>query len=62
MASFGRDNYVAVVLPIRGSKAYGIKIVLQRERRTCRTWFPARSILHNESLIVDAAIRELLEE
>jgi 8-oxo-dGTP pyrophosphatase MutT (NUDIX family) len=35
--------------------------MLQREPRTCKTWFLAGSILPNEAH-VDDAVRELLEE
>jgi hypothetical protein len=35
-----------------------MKLVLQREGRTCGTWFSARPKLPNEAL-ADAAIREL---
>jgi ADP-ribose pyrophosphatase YjhB (NUDIX family) len=38
-----------------------VKLVLQREPRTGKTWFPAGSVLPNEEL-VDAAVRELHEE
>jgi 8-oxo-dGTP pyrophosphatase MutT (NUDIX family) len=61
MAFVGHDNYVMVVLPVGGSEASGIKLVLQREPRIGRTWFLAGSILLDEDL-VDAAVRELLEE
>jgi 8-oxo-dGTP pyrophosphatase MutT (NUDIX family) len=61
MASLGHGNYFVVVLLVGGSKASGIKLVLQREPRTGKTWFPAGSILPNEAP-VDAAVRELFEE
>jgi hypothetical protein len=37
MASIGPRNYVVVVLHVGGSKAHGIKLVLQREPRTRKT-------------------------
>jgi 8-oxo-dGTP pyrophosphatase MutT (NUDIX family) len=60
MASLGPGNYVVVVLLVGGSKVSDIKFILQRELRTCKTWFPAGSILRNEAL-VDAAVRELFQ-
>jgi hypothetical protein len=56
MTFFGPDNYVVVVLPLGGSKAYVTKLVLQLEPRSGRTWFPVGLILPNEAL-VDVAIR-----
>jgi 8-oxo-dGTP pyrophosphatase MutT (NUDIX family) len=50
-----------VVLPIKGSKATDIKLVLQIESRNGKTWFPAGSILPNEAHVV-AAVRESFEE
>jgi 8-oxo-dGTP pyrophosphatase MutT (NUDIX family) len=50
-----------VVLHVGGSKAFDIKIVLQREPRTGKTWFSAGSIMLNEEH-VDAAVRELFQE
>jgi hypothetical protein len=44
---------VVVVLHVCGSKASDIKIVLQRELRTGKTWFPAGSILPNEERVDD---------
>jgi 8-oxo-dGTP pyrophosphatase MutT (NUDIX family) len=61
MASLGPRNYVQVVLLVGGSKAYDIKLVLQREPRTGKTWFLDGSILPNEEH-VDAVVRELIEE
>jgi 8-oxo-dGTP pyrophosphatase MutT (NUDIX family) len=49
------------VLTLEGSKASDIKLVLQREPRTRKTWFLVASILHDEEL-VDTAVRELLKE
>jgi 8-oxo-dGTP pyrophosphatase MutT (NUDIX family) len=61
MASIGHGHYVVVVPYVGGSKAPDIKLVLQREPRTSKTWFPAGSILPNEEP-VDVVVRELLEE
>jgi hypothetical protein len=47
--------------PLGGSKASEIKLVLQREPRMGKTWFPACSILPNEAP-VDVAVRELFEK
>jgi ADP-ribose pyrophosphatase YjhB (NUDIX family) len=61
MASVGLGTYVVVVLPVGGSKAFDIKLVLHRESRTGKTWFLAGSNLPNEEH-VDVAVRELLKE
>jgi hypothetical protein len=62
MPSVGPGHYYVVgFLHVGGSKASDIKHVLQREPRTCKTWFLAGSILPNEEH-VDAVIRKLLEE
>jgi 8-oxo-dGTP pyrophosphatase MutT (NUDIX family) len=61
MAVVGPSNYVVVVLTVGGSKASDIKLVLQREPRTGKTWLPAGLILPNEEH-VDGAFREFLEE
>jgi 8-oxo-dGTP pyrophosphatase MutT (NUDIX family) len=61
MASLGRGRYVVVVLHVGGTKLSDVKLVLQREPRTSKTWFPARSIPANEEH-VDAGVRELHEE
>jgi ADP-ribose pyrophosphatase YjhB (NUDIX family) len=61
MACLGHGRYVVVVLQVGGSKASCIKLVLQREPRSNKTWFPACSILSNQEL-VDADVRELHEE
>jgi 8-oxo-dGTP pyrophosphatase MutT (NUDIX family) len=61
MASLGPGNYVVILLNVGGSNASYIKLVLQREPRTNKTWFLAGSILPNEEH-VDAAARELHEE
>jgi 8-oxo-dGTP pyrophosphatase MutT (NUDIX family) len=50
-----------VVMPIGGSKASNIILVLYREPRSRKTWFLAGSILPNEEL-VNVAVRELFEE
>jgi 8-oxo-dGTP pyrophosphatase MutT (NUDIX family) len=46
---------------VGGSKASDIKLVLQREPRTAKTWFLAGPILLNDEH-ADLAARELLEE
>jgi 8-oxo-dGTP pyrophosphatase MutT (NUDIX family) len=61
MAFVGPCHNVVVVLQVRGSKASDIKLVLQRDPRTRKTWFPLGSILPNEEH-VDVVVRELLEE
>jgi ADP-ribose pyrophosphatase YjhB (NUDIX family) len=61
MASVGPGRYVVVVLHVGGTKLFDVKLVLQREPRTGKTWFPASSVLANEEH-VDAAVRELHEE
>jgi ADP-ribose pyrophosphatase YjhB (NUDIX family) len=61
MASIGPGRYVVVVLHVGGTKLSDIKLVLQREHRYGKTWFPAGSVTTNEEL-VDAAVRELHEE
>jgi 8-oxo-dGTP pyrophosphatase MutT (NUDIX family) len=55
MASVGPGRYV------RGTKLFDIKLVLQREPRSCKTWFPASSVTSNEEHVY-AAVRELHEE
>jgi ADP-ribose pyrophosphatase YjhB (NUDIX family) len=52
---------VVVVLHVGGTKLSDIKLVLQRETRTGKTWFPACSVTANEEH-VDVAVRELHEE
>jgi 8-oxo-dGTP pyrophosphatase MutT (NUDIX family) len=54
-------SYVVVVIHVGGSTASNIRLVLQRESRTSKTWFLAGSILPNEEH-VDAVVRELLVE
>jgi 8-oxo-dGTP pyrophosphatase MutT (NUDIX family) len=61
MASIGHGRYVVVVLHVGGSKLSDIKLVLQREPRSSKTWFPAGSVTANEEH-VDVAVRELHEE
>jgi 8-oxo-dGTP pyrophosphatase MutT (NUDIX family) len=61
MASVGLGRYVVVVIHLGGTKLSNVKLVLQREPRTGKTWFPAGSVTSNEAL-VDAAVRELHEE
>jgi 8-oxo-dGTP pyrophosphatase MutT (NUDIX family) len=61
MASLGTGKYVVNVVHDGGSKASGIKLVLQREPRTDKTWFHVGSILPNEAP-VDDDVRELFEE
>jgi 8-oxo-dGTP pyrophosphatase MutT (NUDIX family) len=61
MASVGPGRYVVVVLHVGGTKMSNVKLALQREPRTGKTWFPASSVAANEEH-VDAAIRELREE
>jgi ADP-ribose pyrophosphatase YjhB (NUDIX family) len=50
-----------VVLHVGGTKLSDVKLVLYREPRTGKTWFPAGSVTANEER-VDAAVRELHEE
>jgi 8-oxo-dGTP pyrophosphatase MutT (NUDIX family) len=52
---------VVVVLHVGGTKLSDVKLVLQREPRTGKTWFPAGSVTSSEEH-VDAAVRELHEE
>jgi 8-oxo-dGTP pyrophosphatase MutT (NUDIX family) len=61
MAYVGLGRYVVVVIHVGGTKLSNVKLVLQREPRTGKTWFPVGSIKANEEL-VDAAVRELHEE
>jgi 8-oxo-dGTP pyrophosphatase MutT (NUDIX family) len=61
MASVGPGRYVVLAIHVGGTKLSIIKLVLQREPRTGKTWFPAGSVAGNEEL-VDAAVRELHEE
>jgi ADP-ribose pyrophosphatase YjhB (NUDIX family) len=50
-----------VVLRVGGTKLSDVKLVLQREPRSGKTWFPAGSITANEEH-VDDAVRELHEK
>jgi ADP-ribose pyrophosphatase YjhB (NUDIX family) len=52
---------VVVELHVGGTKLSDIKLVLQREPRPGKTWFPIGSVTANEER-VDAAVRELHEE
>jgi 8-oxo-dGTP pyrophosphatase MutT (NUDIX family) len=61
MAFVGLGRYVVVVLHVRGTKLSDVKLVLQREPRSGKTWFPDGSITPNEEH-VDAVVRELREE
>jgi 8-oxo-dGTP pyrophosphatase MutT (NUDIX family) len=61
MAYVGPGHYVVLVIHVGGTKSLDLKLVLQREPRSGKTWFPAGSILPNEEL-VDAAVRELHED
>jgi ADP-ribose pyrophosphatase YjhB (NUDIX family) len=61
MAYVGPGHYVVVVLHVGGTKLSYVKLVLQREPRTGKTWFPAGPVTANEEH-VNAAVRELHEE
>jgi 8-oxo-dGTP pyrophosphatase MutT (NUDIX family) len=61
MAFVGPGRYVVVILHVGGTKLSDVKLVLQREPRTGKTWFPGGSVTTNEEH-VDAAVRELYEE
>jgi 8-oxo-dGTP pyrophosphatase MutT (NUDIX family) len=61
MAFVGLGRYVVVVLHVGGSKLADVKLVLQHEPRSGKTWFQAGSISSNEKH-VDVAVRELHEE
>jgi ADP-ribose pyrophosphatase YjhB (NUDIX family) len=50
-----------VVLHVGGTKLSDVKLVLQREPRSGKTWFPAGLVAANEEL-VDAAVCELHEK
>jgi 8-oxo-dGTP pyrophosphatase MutT (NUDIX family) len=50
-----------LVIHVGGTKPSDLKLILQREPRSGKTWFPAGSVLSNEEH-VDAAVRELHEE
>jgi ADP-ribose pyrophosphatase YjhB (NUDIX family) len=61
MVVVGPGRYVVVVLHVGGTKLSDIKLVLQREPRTGKTWFPVGYVTANEEH-VDAAVRKLHEE
>jgi 8-oxo-dGTP pyrophosphatase MutT (NUDIX family) len=61
MIIVGPCHYVVAVLHVGGSKAFDIKLVLQREPRSGKAWFPTGSILPNEAH-VDVDVQELHEE
>jgi 8-oxo-dGTP pyrophosphatase MutT (NUDIX family) len=61
MAYIGPGRYVVVILHVGGTKLSEVKLVLQREPRTSKTWFPAGSMTTNKEP-VDAAVREWYEE
>jgi ADP-ribose pyrophosphatase YjhB (NUDIX family) len=61
MASVGPGRYVVAVIHVGGTKLSNVKLLLQREPRTGKTWFPAGSVTVNEEP-VDAAVRELHDE
>jgi 8-oxo-dGTP pyrophosphatase MutT (NUDIX family) len=61
MASVGRGRYVVVVLHVGGSKLANVKLVLQCEPRSGKTWFPA-GLISSDDEHVDADVRELHEE
>jgi ADP-ribose pyrophosphatase YjhB (NUDIX family) len=52
---------MVLVIHVRGTKQSEVKLLLQREPRYGKTWFPGGSILPNEEL-ADAAVRELHKE
>jgi hypothetical protein len=52
MASVGPGRYVVVVLHVGETKLSEVKLVLKREPRTGKTWFPAGSVTANESLLM----------
>jgi ADP-ribose pyrophosphatase YjhB (NUDIX family) len=62
MAFVGPSRYVVVVLHVGGTKLSDIKLVLQREPRSGKTWFPTGSVTANEEPIDDDAVRKLHEE
>jgi 8-oxo-dGTP pyrophosphatase MutT (NUDIX family) len=61
MASVGHGRYAVVVFHVGETKLSDIKLVLQPEPRTDKTWFPTGSVSANDEPI-DAALRELHEE
>jgi 8-oxo-dGTP pyrophosphatase MutT (NUDIX family) len=61
MALVGPGHYVVLVIHVGGTKLSDVKLVLQREPRTGKTWFSAGSVLPNEEH-VDDVVHELHEE
>jgi ADP-ribose pyrophosphatase YjhB (NUDIX family) len=61
MASVGPGRYVVVVINVGGTKFSDIKLVLLREPRSSKTWFPIGSVTANEKPI-DGVVGELHEE
>jgi 8-oxo-dGTP pyrophosphatase MutT (NUDIX family) len=61
MAYVGPVCYVVIVLHVGGYKLVDVKLVLQRQSRSGKTWFPTSSISLDEEH-ADAAVRELYEE
>jgi ADP-ribose pyrophosphatase YjhB (NUDIX family) len=61
MASIGPGRYVVVVLHVGGTKLSDINLVLQREPRFGKPWFPVGSVTANKEPVYDA-VRELHEE
>jgi 8-oxo-dGTP pyrophosphatase MutT (NUDIX family) len=61
MASLGPGHYVVLEVHVGGTKPSDLKLILQREPRSGKTWFPSGSVLPNEEH-VDAVVRELREE
>jgi 8-oxo-dGTP pyrophosphatase MutT (NUDIX family) len=61
MAFVRPGRYVVIVLHVGGFKLADVKLVLQREPRSGKTWFPVGSISPNDEHI-DAGVRELHEE
>jgi hypothetical protein len=43
MAYVGSGRYVVLVLHVGGTKLSNVKLMLQRELRTGKTWFPVGS-------------------
>jgi 8-oxo-dGTP pyrophosphatase MutT (NUDIX family) len=61
MASIGPGRYVVVVIHVGVTNLSNVKLMLQREPRIGKTWFPDGSVAANEEH-VHAALRELHEE
>jgi 8-oxo-dGTP pyrophosphatase MutT (NUDIX family) len=62
MASLGPGHYVVLVIHVGGTKPSDLKLILQREPHSGKTWFPVGSVSPNEDEHVDGAVRELHEE